>query len=231
MRVDSNISNAIESYLAENKIGYADLAQKLGVTGATITKWRKVGSGVTARRWQMLFPLIRPYLPNDRIYIDDSGNEQYSSNTAHQSSYVFEPKYVPLMVPTFTLRELTGYDNLLESVTQFGVRLKAEFSEYRPKHAGKSGIMGIVLDDDALAPVLPKQARLFACAGEHPVNGGLVVAKQANGEAFVGHYHRTGNEFSITSVQGEILISGPIQDARIFIAWVFPVLYYEVVTF
>ena len=230
MKVDSHIVRAIEQFMAVGKISCEDFARKVGVSNAAVTKWRKVGSGITQARWQVVFPLIRKYLPEERIYIDDAGREQYSSAAAKQSGYFFEPKYIPLMVPTFTMEQIAAYDDTLESITQFGARMNAGVSEYRPKHKEKSSVFAIKLSDDKHAPILPTNTTLFVCAGERPSNSGLVVTL-AGGEPFIGVYRREGDEFVIEGTDGQKKVSGKVKDAKRLIAWTYPVLYYEVVTF
>lgn len=233
MKVDTGIVKAIDTYLEKNSIGYRDFADSLGISPAAITKWRKVGNGITPARWKTLFPLIRPYLPEDRIYLDDLGHEQYSSNSTHQSDYVFEPKFIPIMVPAFHIADLEKYDDTLDSVTQFGVKLKAPLMEYRPKHKDKSNVFALVLNDDQFGPVLPKNTRLFVCANERPVNGSLVVVMPHGQRPMIGTYSRTGDSYAISEITGNRSkhIAGKTRDARNAILWVFPVLYYEVVTF
>lgn len=234
MKVDSHIAHAIDLFIAENKISAEEFSRQLGVSNASITKWRKVGNGITQIRWDALFPLLRKYLPKDRFYIDDAGKEQYSSAAAKQSAYFFEPKYIPQMVPTFSLEQIATYDDTLESVTQFGERLKVPMSEYRPKHKDKSSIFAILLDNDALAPVFPKRTTLFVCAGERPVFGGQIVILPAGAkQPVIGQYIRKGAEFSVIPADGkpQHAVSGKVADAKKLITWVFPVLYYEVVTF
>ena len=234
MKVDSHISHAIDLLIAEKKISFEELSKRLGVSNASITKWRKVGNGITTLRWNTLFPLIKKYLPKDRIYIDDAGKEQYSSASAKQSSYFFEPKYIPVMVPTFTLEQIASYDDTLESITQLGEKLKVTMSEYRPKHADKSSIFAIKLDDDRHAPVLPKKTTLFACAGERPYSGCLsIVLPYEKTTPVIGKYIRTGDSFSVSATGSDQKhnITGKVADAKKLIAWIFPILYYEVVTF
>ena len=230
MKVDTNIVNAIESYLAENKIGYVIFAEMIGVSAASVTNWRKVGSGISQMRWQSVFKLIRKHLPKDRIYIDDAGHEQYLSVASKTSSRVFEPQYIPIMVPTFSLEQLLEYDDLLESVTQFGKRLGVATSEYQPKHPDKSGVMVVLLTDDTHAPVLPRGTKLFACTGERPEDRNLVIAKLVNAGLIVGRYFRGEDDFRITGISDDLMIYGSVNDARNIITWIFPVLYYEVET-
>lgn len=233
MKVDSHIAHAIDQLIAERKISNEEFSRSLGVSNASITKWRKVGNGITSMRWEVLFPLIKKYLPKDRIFINDAGMEQYSSATAKQSSYFFDPKYIPLMVPTFSLQEIAAYDDTLESITQLGERLKSKLSEYRPKHKEKSSIFAIQMADDKLAPVFPERTTLFVCAGERPASSGLVVMLTADKVPVIGQYSRQGDEFSVTPTDGnrKHFIRGKVADAKQMITWIFPVLYYEVVTF
>ena len=234
MKVDSHIVKAIDLLIAEEKISFEELSKRLNVSNATITKWRKVGNGITKMRWETLFPMIRKFLPRDRIYLDDASREQYSSAASKQSSYYFEPKYIPLMVPTFSLSQIASYDDTLESITQLGERLKVGMTEYRPKHKDKSSIFAIRLDDDKLAPVYPRRTTLFVCAGERPDASGLVVVLPVDQKTpIIGQYIRNGGEFSIKPADRnpKHAISGKVADAKKLITWIFPVLYYEVVTF
>ncbi len=232
MKVDSNISRAIDSYLDDNNITAGAFARDMKVSPASVTKWRKVGSGINSVRWERLFPLLKMYLPAERIYIDDAGHERYSSATRHQSGYVFEPKYVPQMVPTFPLSDLSEFDDTLESVTQFGERRRASLSEYRPRHPVAGGVFAVELTDDGLAPVLPAGSKLFASAGERPHDACVVVVNADGGRMMIGRYRRNGDQFSVLDIAGgPVLLSGAVNDARRLITWIFPVLYYEVTTF
>ena len=231
MKVDSHIVRAIEKYIAENGISYEDFAKQQGVSCASITKWRRVGNGIRANSWEKLFPILKKYLPQDRIFINDAQKEQYSSAASHQSSYVFDPKYVPLMVPVFSLKQIADYDDTLESVTQFGMRLKTKKAEYRPKHKEKSSIFAVSISDNSLAPMFPENTTLFACAGEHPATGKLALVLPVGGKASLGTYERNNNDFSVTSVDGKMIVGGKVAEAKKLLTWIFPVLYYEVVTF
>ena len=231
MKVDSNIVKAIELYVKNNTDGFVDFAQKFGISPAALTKWRKVGSGITNKKWQQLLPLIRKYLPDDRFYIDDAGNEQYSSVTAKQSSYYFEPKYIPIMVPTFTPEQLSDYDDMLESITQYGANLKVKTSEYRPKHQQKTSIMAVKIDSKDFEPMLPANSTLFVCTGERPHDNCIVIAKLVSGDIIIGKYNRSSNDFTIRDFSSGELLQGTASDVRSIITWIFPVLYYEVITF
>jgi hypothetical protein len=232
VKVDSHIVAAIKSYLHDNDMQAQDFAARLGVTPAAITKWCRVGSGITDQKFDALFSKIKKYLPKDRIYIDDAGSERYSSATASASQYIFEPKYVPASVPVIPLEQMAVFDNMLESTEQFARRINAESVEYRAKHSGKTGIMAVKINSDIYSPVLPSSATLFVSTAETPKQSSLCVVKTTSGDVFVGVYSSKDDKFSFTDVWNrKEIMSGNIQKARALIQWIFPVLYYEVVTF
>lgn len=232
MQVDSNIVKALDKYLRDNQIMAMDLASSLGVSPATITKWRKIGNGITDQKWDVLFPLLKKYLPVERIYINTAGVEQYSSAVQKESAYSFDPKYVPAMIPLFSTDDLAEYDNMLESATQFGKRTQAKQIEYRAKHPNKQGVFALKVGNNDLAPVLPENSTLFACTSDTPISGNIVIFKTTDNTVRIGRYEQNNSNFRIMAVGGNKQIAtGKISEARTIIAWVFPVLFYEVVTF
>ena len=84
MIVDSHISEAIEKYLKANKIPAKELCKTLDISEPAFVKWRRPGKGILPRNWGVLFPLIKPYLPKSRFYIDERGEECYSSLLEHR---------------------------------------------------------------------------------------------------------------------------------------------------
>ena len=233
MKIDSFIVTAQKEYIRDKKMLLQDYAAEMEISPCCVTKWSKVGNGITDAKWKKLFPKIKEYLPKDRIYIDDSGNERYVSATEHVSEYVFEPKYVPAMVPIIPFRQVVRFDNTLDSVMQFGQRIGADMVEYRPKHPNKSGVMAVKIEDCLFDPVLPLNTTLFiGTGGEMIVDGCLVIAKDVNNEVFIGKYSKRRDQFAVTDLMSKKpLIVGEIESPRKFIDWIFPVLYYEVVTF
>lgn len=233
MKIDSFIVTAQKDYMRDRKITAQEFSREMKISPACAVKWSKVGNGITDEKWNLLFPEIKKYLPPERIYIDDSGKERYLSATEHVSDYVFEPKYVPAMVPLIQLKYLSAFDNVIESVAQFSMKIGAGTVEYRPKHPDKSGIMAIKIDDNLHAPVLPRDTTLFIATGGETISvGNLCVAKDIYGEIAIGHYCESKDQFAVTDmVTNKPLVIGEIEQARRFIQWIFPVLYYEVVTF
>ena len=232
VRVDSHIVEAIDEYLASVQGDYQDVARIVGVSPAAITKWRKVGNGITDSKWKKLFPHIRPFLPKERIYIDDTGCEQYSSTIANAPTYTFEPKYIPTMIPNVPFGNLEDYDNMLESIVQFGKRIGAKEVEYRPKHSDVSGIWATSIPDKRYAPVLPEDAMLYVCTSETPRSNRMVIVKTHDNNVFVARYQLMTGKFALLDiVTDKPILCEKIADARKIIQWIFPVLYYEVMTF
>ena len=232
VRIDSNIVNAINEYLASVQGEYQELARNVGASPASLTKWRKIGNGITEPKWKKLFPYIKPFLPQERIYIDDTGCEQYSSTIASTPAYSFEPKYIPTMIPNVPFENLAGYDNMLESIIQFGKRINASEIEYRPKHSDVTGIWATSIPDKRYTPVLPEDAVLYACTSETPRSNRMVIAKTHDNNVFVARYQLMNGKFALLNVITEKpILCEKIEDARKIIQWIFPVLYYEVVTF
>lgn len=232
VRIDSNIVTAIKDYVSSKKMELQQFAAEMNISGACVTKWMRVGNGITEQKWDVLFPKIKNFLPEDRIYIDDSGNERYLSATESLSDYIFHPKYVPTMVHLVPLKKLVDFDNLIQSVSQFGVDIGAETVEFRHKHAEKSRIIAVQVDSDQYEPVLPVGATLYVCTSEAPKNNGIVIVKDSDGKVNIARYVKEGRQFSLNDVSnGKSFAICDITQARKFIQWIFPVLYYEVVTF
>ena len=81
MRVDQHIITAIDQYLQANRLTQKEFARRLGVCEATVVKWHRAGNGVSNVHWRIIYPLIKRYLPQNRIFITNAGEEEYSSLT------------------------------------------------------------------------------------------------------------------------------------------------------
>lgn len=233
MRIDTNIILALDTFAKENNLSKMKLAERLGVSGATITKWHRVGSGITNDRWDtQIFPIIKEYLPKERLFIDDAGVERYSSSAAKQSRYFFEAKYLPVKVPVFTLDEISSYDDTLDSITQYAQTTGVDTVEFRPKTPQRvPSVFALSTNDNRLTNFPFKSMVMFASAGDRPKDNSLVIVRPFNGTAFVGEYKRDVLNFTITEVGGSRTVSGAVAQAKKLINWIFPVLYTEVVTF
>jgi len=234
MRIDSNIIMALDAFAKQHKLTKKQLAEHFGVSGATMTKWHRVGAGITNLRWNsQVFDALKPYLPKERIYVDDAGVERYSSQIQKQSKYFFEAKYVPVKVPVFTLDSISGYDDTLESIAQYAIGVSTEMLEYRPKGPQLTSSVFALRIENASAWTFPpaKMVIAFVSAGERPLDVGLVICRPVNGKAFMGEYKRDGANFTITDIATAKSITGAVAQAKQLISWIYPVLYMEVVTF
>jgi hypothetical protein len=232
VKIDSNIVTAIKDYVSSNQMELQQFAAEMNISGACVTKWMKVGNGITEQKWDVLFPKIKQFLPKDRIYIDDSGSERYLSGTENISNYIFNPQYVPTMIHIVQLDKFADFDNLIQSVSQFGVDTGANTVEFRHKHSDKTGIIAVQVDSSQYAPVLPENSTLYVCTSEAPKHDGVVVVKNSDCKVYIARYIKDGKQLSLNDINtGEPLATCNISEARKFIQWIFPVLYYEVVTF
>jgi hypothetical protein len=231
-RVDSAIVTAIRDYITSRNIDQQQFAQEMGVSNPCITKWLKVGNGITEQKWKVLFPKIKNFLPKDNIYINDAGFENYSSSVKGVSGYIFEPKYTPAMVHMIPMTELAEFDNIVTSVTQFGSDIGAKKIAYHAKHTGKNSVLAVNVDSDKYAPIIPRNTTLFVCA-DAPNVGSLVVVKLNDGTVTLAKYSVDNDkQFALLDVVSEHPFAiCKIAAARQLINWIFPVLYYEVVTF
>lgn len=229
MRVDSNISAAIDRYLKSNGMTAKELCKKLGISEPAIIKWRRPGKGILNRNWIDLFPLIKPYLPKERFYIDENGEEQYSSTLEGTgNNQYFIPKYMPQMVPVFSLQEITDFPYIVQSVEQYSANIKSERIEYRPRTQGCGcGVFAMTVEKEN--EFIPKGALMFLSTDVRPKNGSVILFMDSNGDVNFGSYQLIADKYSISSTGNRI--GGAVSKIREKISWIFPVLYYEVVTF
>ena len=229
MIVDSHISEAIEKYLKANKIPAKELCKTLDISEPAFVKWRRPGKGILPRNWGVLFPLIKPYLPKSRFYIDERGEECYSSllEGTGGSSY-FTPKYIPQMVPVFTFKEIESFQYIVQSIEQYAIEKSANRIEYRPRVSFTgSGVFALNVDFEN--GIIPSGALLFASTELRPKSDGVTLFLESSGGVNIGRFNVVDGKYFINS--GKETISGPILEISKKISWIFPVLYYEVVTF
>lgn len=226
MKVDAYIVNAIDQYILANKLTQAAFAKQLGISEATMVKWRRQGNGITGRRWQHLYRYIKRYLPAERIFIAGNGEEHYSSATEGTGVRVyFEPKYIPQMVPVLVDEHLRQYQQMLQSVEQYVAGRDFPRVEYRPHSKATSGIFCYVLPQAEVG--VPQGARLFVSSEEKPRSGGLVLAVTAAGKIMLANYTTSGNTFTLA---GRENITGKLAQAREMLTMLATVVMYEVYT-
>ena len=229
MRVDSNISNAISQYLADNHSTARDLSKICGVSEPSMVKWHRPGKGILQRNWVVLFPLIKKYLPKDRIYVDENGQEQYSSTLEGTGGNpYFTPKFIPQMVPIFDIAQLAKFNTMVMTTEQYAQQLKVERIDYRPRiHGCGSGVFAMYMNLDC--SIIPRGALVFASSELRPKNNSIVIVNDHQENVMIGRYGVIADKYSIVFDNGRV--GGAINKIREKISSIFPVLYYEVVTF
>lgn len=229
MRVDSHISAAIERYLRDNDMTAKELCIKLGISEPAMIKWRRPGNGIVQRNWEVLFPMIKQYLPEERMYTDERGEEQYSSLLEGTGGNpYFTPKYMPQMVPMFSFEQLENFPYIVKSIEQHSIDLDVKRIDYRPreKRTG-SGVFAMKINFQN--NVLPQNALLFASSELRPKDGCIVLFLNTAGKLDIGAFSIDASRYSIVTLNGRV--EGAINSIRESISWIFPVLYYEVVTY
>lgn len=232
MKVDSNIVSAINDYLSDTKQAASDLAKKLGVTDPTIIKWRKVGNGITAPRWQKLFKLIKQYLPKDRIFINDAGKEDYQ-NTLEGVPDMYTNKYIPAMIPVITMQHAVEYDSLVESFDKYAKSKSAELAEFHAKKELPKGMFAVRMQDESWMPSIPKSAIIFIAGDEFPTDGDMIMVKTQKQKTMFAIFKTDGKSaITITPIANSKGIKDSLKfnksEARQHIEWICPVVCYEV---
>ena len=227
MKVDINIVNAIDQYLAANNIPQRDFAKRLGVSEATMVKWRRQGNGITGMRWATLYKFIKQYLPQDRIFIASNGEERYSSlNDGRGGSPYFEPKFIPAMIPKFSKENIVQWSavNTLQTVEQFACQKQLPRVEYRHKSMCHGEVFAY--DLTASAEGIPQGATLYILR-EPPRDGDIALAVLTEDSRVVlGIYTVTGNTFTF-SMQPKS-ITGSLRDGKNIFSLLLPIIKYEV---
>ena len=223
MRVDQNIITAIDQYLQANRITQKEFARRLGVCEATVVKWHRAGNGISNVHWRTIYPIIKRYLPQNRIFITNAGNEEYSSLTGEHE---IDPKFQPLFVPLLNTDKLKKY-NPIVGIEQFAQSENLDRVAYRPKVAGVGGIFRY--DLETASNGVPAGAWLYVSSEAKPKNGSLVLAVASNGVVTLGTYSATGTVFELI-VDGKKM-SGKLASIRTLFTGFFPVVSYEVICF
>ncbi len=225
MRIDINISNAIDRLLLDRHITAAAFAKELGISEAALVKWRRPGNGITGRMWQALYPKIKKYLPQERIFIAQNGEEHYSSlnETCKSGNPYYEPKFIPQLVPIFTESDLLAYLPLVQSVEQYARLHNLQRTEYRPRIAGCGGMFCYELPQPCAG--MPSGARLFISSEAKPKNGCMALAIDNGGKIHVGLYTADNSMFNIGGVTGRLA------QASTIVTMLCPVIMYEVITY
>lgn len=188
MKVDIGIATAIDAYLADNGMTAKELAEKIGVTAASVVLWRRPGRGITGKWWSRLFPLLMPYLPKSRIYIGSDGEEHYASSEEKsvKSYSKFDSGSAVVNVPLLDEYALRSYVPMAESIEQFAVHACLPRLQHLNRLAGCGGVFAYDLQESKCG--IPQGAHLFASTEARPKNGCLVLGVRTGGDITLGKY-------------------------------------------
>lgn len=216
IKTDQNIVNAINFYLRDSKQSTYDLAKITGVTPAAIVRWRKVGSGISPICWQKLFPLVKRYLPQNRIVTVNNGDEIYCSLEG-------EIKHSPAVsIPLFTAEQLLDFPAMISSVEQYANNIDAARVQYVLRDLSQKDVFAI--DISTPCGNIPAGARIFATNSTRPSAGKLTLGVTAQDRKCVLDVFQA----DATHVAlGEC--SAPINRAQLYFSVLCPVIGYEVV--
>ena len=222
MKVDQHIVRALNQYLAANHTTQKELSKQLNISESTMVQWQKVGRGINFANWEKLYPLIKRYLPKDRIYVSGTGDEEYSSMADAKKQGFYVPIAVPIMKPLNLLRY-----NAIVAIEQFARSENLSRTEYNPKIAGIGGIFAYELDKPGLG--IPVGARIFASSEAKPRNNSIVLCTTVSGEIVLGVFHTTGDTFELD--MGDRKFSGNLVEIWRKFSGIFPVISYEVICY
>ncbi len=225
MKVDIGIATAINAYLATERMTARQLAKNIGVTEPTIVMWRRPGRGITDKWWQVIYPLIKPYLPKSRIYIASDGQEHYASaeDKAVKSYNAFGLDSAVINVPLLDEYALRSYVPMAESIEQFAVHACFPRLQHLNRLAGCGGVFAYDLQESKCG--VPQGAHLFASTEARPKNGCLVLGVRTGGEITLGKFYLEDGKVTYGGV------SFPVGSLRELFTLFAPVLRYEVTCF
>ena len=225
MKVDIGIATAIDAYLADNGMTAKELAEKIGVTAASVVLWRRPGRGITGKWWSRLFPLLMPYLAKNRVYIGSDGEEHYASSEEKsvKSYSKFDSGSAVVNVPLLDEYALRSYVPMAESIEQFAVHACLPRLQHLNRLAGCGGVFAYDLQEAKCG--IPQGAHLFASTEARPKNGCLVLGVRTGGDITLGKYFLEDGKVTYGGV------SFPVERIRELFTLFAPVLRYEVTCF
>jgi hypothetical protein len=117
---------------------------------------------------------------------------------------------------------------MVQTIEQYACCLGIGRIEYRPRTQG-CGAGVFAFNVDVENPFIPNGALLFSSTEVRPRHGSLVICLDKNDNIRFGQYQIIADKYSIDFSTERI--GGLVTKIHEKIKWIFPVLYYEVVTF
>lgn len=194
--MDKFTRQALEHYFQETGTTARELAETLGVTESTVSRWRSGTHGAWRKHEAKLKQILGDRLPS-----------------ASSS------------VPVLGLAAAAGYDPACQPIDDYAVGHAEEFSAW-PAEYVRPGMFCLRVDGDSMLPDYPPGTLLLVTGAEIPQNGDVVVARLADsGQVVVKSYARAQSVVHLTSISPEgrsYEIDLKAEPGRL--AWAYPVL-------
>jgi len=191
MRITQEICNAIESLLRDKDYSETQLAEKIGVAQRTVNSWKRgeVGS-IKYCYWEILEPMIRPYLPKEEIArpVANAGNS--SGGTAQFVGF-----------PIVSIAAAATNNPAIMPIADFLDENEEKEFLLLPKGKGRAGDFAIRICGDSMSPWYP-DGTIVLVRHQKPQDGDMVVAVLADGEVVIKYYVDNGDEFTLAPENG-----------------------------
>jgi len=129
MKNDKNIQRAIEICLDTKGYTAITLGEAVGVSDATIIRWKNNTSDeIRAKNWIKLFPLIKKYLPPERIQKTLTGNEEVYLSDSDLKAQSLKGKSLLYQDDNKEPSEDSSYENILAMVNSISDEDKRKFA-------------------------------------------------------------------------------------------------------
>lgn len=175
--MDKSTRQAMERYFEETGTTARELAQELGVTESTVSRWRSGTQGVRAKYMVRLKDILGDRLPNKREH----------------------PRVQWTDVPVLGMACAAEYNPLAEPIDDYAVGQADQFSPWPAEHV-RPGMFCLRVDGDSMRPEYPDGTLLLVSGTELPQPGDVAVARLDGGEVVVKTYAREGSVVRLTSI-------------------------------
>lgn len=168
---------ALERYFQETGTTARELAQEVGVTESTVSRWRSGSHGAWRRHEAKLRAIL-----GDRLPAKPGGHAVRWEN-----------------VPVLGMASAAGYDPAAEPIEDYAIGQADEYSTWPTEHV-RPGVFCLRVDGDSMSPEYPDGTLLLVSGTELPQPGDVAVARLGGGEVVVKTYAREGSVVRLTSI-------------------------------
>lgn len=223
--VDQVIANAISMWMSQNKLLLKDVASMCDVTPAAVRKWKVVGNKIRENKWEMLFPNIKRFIPAELLSEDETGKEHYVSREMDAEAMNIQA------IPLFTMGQLSDLYPNLQSAKKYGFDVNAPTIPFVARIQRVFHDMFAVIVDRGCDRTIPEGARLYTSTSVNDMTASkIAVVKTNDGRIVIADVEYDNSIMTLTDRRdGKKLVSGKVAEVGRFVAWMFPVISYEVV--